>query len=92
MGVQDICSGLDPSSPHRVSMDGPIFKPFGNPIALVMEPFCPKPKYFVQSRVGTVSKIPLSNIDILWAQQYGKQAFFLQTLVSLEGLSVAKSY
>ena len=74
-------SGLDPSSPHQVSMEGPMFKPFGSPIPLFMELFRPKPNYFTQSWVGTFSEIQQSNIDICRAQQYGKRAFFLQTLV-----------
>ena len=65
MDVRDIFSGLDPSSSHRVSMEGPIFKPFGNPIALVMEILCPKPNYFTQSWVGTFPEIPQSNIPRL---------------------------
>ena len=45
MDAQDIFSGLDPSYPQRVGVDEPIFKPFGNPIALVMEMFCLKTHY-----------------------------------------------
>ena len=80
MGVQDIFPGLDPSSPHRVSMEGPIFKPFGNPIALFME-HLPKHNYFTQSWIGTFSEIQQSEMDILGAQQKGKRTFFLQTTV-----------
>ena len=84
MDVWDICSGLDHSSPHRVSMEGPIFKPFGNPVALFVEVFCPKPNYFIQSWVGTISEIQQSNMDILGAQQKEKRAFFLQTPVGTD--------
>ena len=69
-------SGLDPSSPHRVSMDGPIFKPFDNIIALFVELFCPKPNYFTQSWVGTFSDIQQSKVDMFGVQQKEKRAFF----------------
>ena len=84
MDVQDIFSGLDPSSPHRVSMEGPIFKPFGNPIALFVEPFRPKPNYFTQSWVGTFSEIQQSKMDMCGAQHREKRTFFLQTPVGAQ--------
>ena len=68
MDVRDICSGLDPASAHRVSMEGPIFKPVGNPIALFMKLFCPKPNYFIQSWVGTFPDIQQSKMDIFGVQ------------------------
>ena len=79
MDVQDICSGLDPASPHRVSMDGPILKPFGNPIALFMELFFPKPNCFTQSWVGTFSEIQQSNIVFFGPSNMESGRFFADT-------------
>ena len=86
MDVQDMFSGLDPASTHRVSMDEPIFKSFWCPMDLFMEPFCPKPNYFTQFWVGTFPDIQQSKVDIFGVQQKEKRAFFLQTPVEISVL------
>ena len=81
LDVQDIFSGLDPSSPHWVSMDEPIFKPCGNPVGPIMEINFSKPNYFTQSWVGTFSELPQWALHVFGAHQKGPQAFFLQSPV-----------
>ena len=76
MDVQDVFPGLDPSSPHRVSMEGPIFKPFGNPSALFVELFWHKRNYFTQSWVGTFSEIQQSKMGILGSSKRKSQRLF----------------
>ena len=52
MDVRNIFWRPDMDSPHRVSMDEPIFKPLGQTIVHVMTILFPNPNYFAQSWRG----------------------------------------
>ena len=79
MDVQDICWGPDLDSPHRVSMDEPIFRPVGKTIVQVMDSVGPKIQNIAQS--GWVHFLDSHNptFNLLGPRKMADRLFFAIT-------------